>query len=174
MDTLAALYDQAGAGRARDELKVREEMLPLCRKVFGDKHPNTVATLCNLARLLHEISDPALRDPKRAVALASEAVAIVPKNPSLVAELGIAQYRAGEYAAALKTLGSVKMKGSPDPVASFFIAMARWQTGDKAHARLDFAAAVAAIARFRSRHPELEPLIAEAAALIKDSGDPPK
>jgi serine/threonine protein kinase/tetratricopeptide (TPR) repeat protein len=175
MDSLASLYSSAGAGRARDALKLREELQPLCRKAFGAKDPNTIEATCNLARLLAWSADPALRDPKRAVAFASEAVAIAPKNPLAVTALGITQYRAGEYAAAIKTLATaVEMKGKFDPEAGFVIAMARWQTGDKAQARLDYAAAVAWMEKANSKQPGLVTWKAEAAALIKDSGDPPK
>jgi WD40 repeat protein/serine/threonine protein kinase len=94
-----------------------------------------------------------------------------PNNGSLLNTLGAAQYRNGQYAAALKTLTesdklNAAIYGHPLPADLAFLAMARFQLGQKA-------AAAATLGRLRDemkRLPfdrEAEDLLQEAASLIE-------
>jgi serine/threonine protein kinase/WD40 repeat protein/Tfp pilus assembly protein PilF len=96
---------------------------------------------------------PGLRDPERAVELAREAVSKAPDTAIYLNTLGVAQYRAGRFAAAIATLENslTAGKGQADAFDLFFLAMARQQLGEIARARADFDRAVT----WRRDHPNL-------------------
>jgi len=78
-------------------------------------------------------SDPAKRDPRRAVKLAQEAVELSPKGSEYQNTLGIAQYRDGNWKDAVSALQKYRELRPYDWENSnpFFLAMARRQLGDK-------------------------------------------
>jgi tetratricopeptide (TPR) repeat protein len=113
------------------------------------------------------------RDPARALDLAQQAVKMAPDRAIYLNTLGIAQYRAGQYAEAVATLEKslAAGKGESDAFDHFFLAMARFQLGETARARADFDRAL----KWRRDHPnltqprwneELDAFQAEARALL--------
>ena len=175
MSNLAHSY--AAAGRQDEALKMREEVLALSRKVLGPEHPATLSAMNNVAWTLATSPDAALRDPKRSVELAAQAAKLEPKNANKVGTLGTAQYRAGDFAAAISTLQNALSLGKEDGAAHnrFFLAMARWQAGDKEQARKDYDQAVAAMEKAKGKSaPQDEENLRfqkEAAALLTEPGE---
>jgi serine/threonine protein kinase/Flp pilus assembly protein TadD len=107
------------------------------------------------------------RDPARAVALASKAVALRPEVGGAWNTLGVAQYRTGDWRAAVASLTkSISLRQGGNSFDWFFLAMARWQLGDKEEARRWYDKAV----RWAKTNPvklgELRPFSAEAARLL--------
>jgi len=115
----------------------------------------------------------ALRDPEQALVLARKAVALTPGEAIYLNTLGVAQYRAGQFAEAIATLEKslAASKGESDGFDLFFLAMARHKLGQLDRARADFHRAL----RWRREHPnpagpgwseELDMFQAEAEALL--------
>jgi tetratricopeptide (TPR) repeat protein len=89
-----------------------------------------------LSWLLATFPDARVRDPKRAVALAKKAVELAPKGGNHWNTLGAAHYRAGNWKDAVAALEkSMELRKGGDSVDWFFLAMARWQLGEKEKAR---------------------------------------
>jgi WD40 repeat protein len=108
------------------------------------KHPQIrerLATYCN--DLAWEISTNRVMkpDPQRALSLARRAVDLAPSEASFLNMLGVAQYRADQFAEAVETLEkSLNLSGgNADAFDLYFLAMARFQLGeaDRAHAEFD-------------------------------------
>jgi tetratricopeptide (TPR) repeat protein len=115
----------------------------------------------------------ALRDPEQALALARKAVALTPGTAIYLNTLGVAQYRADQYAEAIATLEKslAASKGESDGFDLFFLAMARHKLCQLDRARADLNRAL----RWRREHPnpsqpgwseELNMFQAEAEALL--------
>jgi tetratricopeptide (TPR) repeat protein len=89
--------------------------------------------------VLSTISETKLRDPQRAIALASAAVEAVPTRGDYRGTLGTAQYRAGDWKAAIANLEqAIQLRKTDDArhaFNGFFIAMAQSQLGEKNKAR---------------------------------------
>src|SRR5262249_8173518 len=80
--------------------------------------------------------EPKSLDPKRAVQLARKAVDSAPKEGNFWNTLGAAQYRAGNWKAAIEGLNkSMEFRKGGDSFDWFFLAMAHGQLGakDEAH-----------------------------------------
>jgi tetratricopeptide (TPR) repeat protein len=89
-----------------------------------------------LAWLLATCPEPKLRDPRRAVALAKKAVQLAPKVGDYWGTLGTAQYRAGDWKAAVAALErSRALKLGGDAYAWLFLAMSHSKLGERAEAR---------------------------------------
>jgi tetratricopeptide (TPR) repeat protein len=112
-------------------------------------------------------------DPQRALSLARRAVELAPTLDIYLNTLGVAQYRAGQFAEAIASLEKslAAAKGGSDAFDLFFLAMARHRLGRAAEARADFDRAV----KWRRDHPnlaqpgwseELDAFQAEARALL--------
>jgi len=80
---------------------------------------------------------PALRDPERAVSLARKAVDQTSSSAVYLNTLGVALYRAGQYAEAIPTLerSLTAGEGQSDAFDLFFLAMARHRLGQTVQAR---------------------------------------
>jgi serine/threonine protein kinase/tetratricopeptide (TPR) repeat protein len=123
-------------------------------------------TYGNLSWLLAEGPDPSLRDPKRATEMAEKALALDPKSPKLLAFLGVARYRSGQWREAIAALEkSVESATEDDPDVGFFLAMACHRAGDRGVARAGFDRAVGWMAK-RPQSERTRRLHAEAAALL--------
>jgi tetratricopeptide (TPR) repeat protein len=98
----------------------------------------------NLAWRLVTGADAKLRDPGRAVQLAKRAVELAPTQSSYWNTLGTAQYRAGDWRAAIGALEkSEELKpGRYTSDNAFFLAMAHWQLGEQDEARRWYGQAV--------------------------------
>ena len=93
----------------------------------------------------------ALRDPEQALVLARKAIALAPGTAIYLNTLGVAQYRAGQFAVAIATLEKslAASKGQSDGFDLFFLAMARHKLGQIDRARADLDRAL----RWRREHP---------------------
>jgi tetratricopeptide (TPR) repeat protein len=90
----------------------------------------------SLAWFMATCPDSHLRDPRRAVELATRAVALGPGEPHFRNTLGVALYRGGQLQAAIQTLSkSMEISKGGDSLDWFFLAMAYWQLGEKRKAR---------------------------------------
>jgi tetratricopeptide (TPR) repeat protein len=145
--------------------------------------PETVRAISNLQPLVNnrawELATGAgpRRDPALAARLAAFAVALSPDESVSLNTLGVALYRAGQYAEAIATLerSLAASKGESDAFDLFFLAMTRRQLGQIARARADFESAV----QWRRNHSnlpaqwsaELDAFQAEAEAALTTPAD---
>jgi tetratricopeptide (TPR) repeat protein len=111
--------------------------------------------------------DPKLRDPKRAIEFAREAVAIAPHRALAWQRLGWVQYRAGNWKASIEALQkSCELEKGGDAFQWFFQAMAHWQLGERDEARKWHERAVLWMEKNKPSQEELRPFRAEADALL--------
>jgi eukaryotic-like serine/threonine-protein kinase len=92
----------------------------------------------NLAFLLADCPEAALRDPSRGVMLARQALEASPREGNFWNTLGVVCYRAGDWRAAVAALEkSIELytDAGPDLTDWLFLAMANWQLGDRSQAR---------------------------------------
>jgi WD40 repeat protein len=106
------------------------------------------------------------RDPQRALTLARRAVELFPNQAVYLNTLGVAQYRAGQFTAAVATLQRSLALGNVAAADLFFLAMAHWRLGDKTQARTCFQKAVEWMEKNQPADDELLRFRAEAAALL--------
>jgi serine/threonine protein kinase/tetratricopeptide (TPR) repeat protein len=98
--------------------------------------PELVQQRNELAWLLATCPDPSFRDAGAAVAHAQRAVELVPENAGYFNTLGVAQYRAGDWPAAIAALDeSCRRNKGGLAHDHFFLAMAHWQLGHAEEAR---------------------------------------
>ena len=141
LDTIATMQYVAecysALGRHADALKLSQETLSLRRAALGAEHPDTQASMSLLAGFLANGPDAGLRDPKRAVELAKDAVELAPRSASSWQVLGWTRYRTGAWKDSIAALEkSIELsEDGGDSFQWFFLAMAHWQVGDKEQAR---------------------------------------
>jgi tetratricopeptide (TPR) repeat protein len=144
-------------------LRAREDF----GKLLDEVAPKTAGAHNNLAWLLATSSDAALRNPRRAVELASKAVELEPKQGMYRNTLGAARYRAGEWPAAIEALNkSIELRQGGDAFDWYFLAMAEWQRGNKEEARKWYDKAVAWRAEKAKDNEELVRFEEEASELL--------
>jgi serine/threonine-protein kinase len=121
----------------------------------------------NVAWALATWPDPRRRDPAQAVAAAKKAVELEPQKGDWWNTLGVAHYRNGDPKAAIEALEkSMASRHGGDAYDWFFLAMARWQLGDKDAARKWYQQADAWKKKYQPHNPELRRFRAEATALL--------
>jgi len=128
-----------------------------------------------LALSLATRPDGRFRDPKRAVQLAKKAASLWPDHASCWHTLGVAQYRAREWNAAIEALEkSMELSSGGDGFEWFFLAMAHWQLDHKEEARRWYYKAVEWMEKNKPDDEQLRRFRAEAAELLgvteKESG----
>jgi tetratricopeptide (TPR) repeat protein len=129
--------------------------------------PKNAAVWNSLAWQLATCPDLRLRDPGQAVAHAKKAVELAPDSGMIWNTLGVAQYRNGDWKAAVEALRkSVQLRQGSDSADFFFLAMAHWQLGEKQKARAWYDRAVAWMDKNRPQNEELNRFRSEAAALL--------
>jgi serine/threonine protein kinase len=113
--------------------------------------------------------DPRQRDPTLAVELAKLAVehASGDTRGDFLNTLGVAQYQAGQWSAAIDNFGeSMELLKGGDSHEYFFLAMAYWQSGQRNEARTWYDKAIGWMDKNRPTDPELLRFRAEAAELL--------
>ena len=127
----------------------------------------------DLAWFLATVLDASLRDPQRAAVLARKAVQLAPGAGGCWNTLGVAQYRRGDWKAAIEALTkSTELSKGGDGNDWFFLAMAHWQKGGKAEARKWFDEGVAWTKDKDPKNPEFRHFWSEAAELLGQPGPP--
>jgi eukaryotic-like serine/threonine-protein kinase len=121
----------------------------------------------SLAWVMTVCSDLKLRDPKLALVSARLAVQLDPKNGTYWQGLGYAEYRSGNWKAAVGAFEKVKELGSAgDSMEWFPLSMAYWQLGDKDAARKTYDQAVQWMETHNPKDGFLRGLQVEAAGLM--------
>jgi tetratricopeptide (TPR) repeat protein/WD40 repeat protein len=168
-----ALYNLRGL--VREALGDRERARA-DREKFVSLLPTNVDELNNRAWTL--ATGPVIeRDLERAVAWARRAVALDPGSQRTLNTLGVALYRAGQYAEAISVLerNLAAGKGEFDAYDLFSLAMAHHQLGHRRQARDSYNRAVRRLEKQKSlpdsQTRELAAFRAEAEALLADSAD---
>jgi serine/threonine protein kinase/Flp pilus assembly protein TadD len=129
--------------------------------------PDYAGANSNFASLLADCPDVELRDVPQAVQRAKKATQAEPRNGVFWNTLGMAQYRAGDWKAAVVTLEkSMQFRSGGDSFDWFFLAMAHWQLGDKEKAVQYFRKAGQWMDKNKPSDAELRRTRAEAAALL--------
>ncbi len=170
MHGLAECY--SALGRHADALRLSEETLALRRAALDPDHPDTPMSMSLLARLLATCPDARLRDPKRAVELAKDAVELAPRSARSWQALGLARYRTGAWKDSIAALEkSIELREDVREDAGnsfqwFFLAMAHWQVGDKEQARKWYDRAVDWVDKNQPADAQLRRFRAEAAELL--------
>jgi tetratricopeptide (TPR) repeat protein len=166
----------AESGRTAEAVEERHHALQIW-EVLAANHPkdagyrdHLVNTLNDLAWLLSTDPHPSPRDPARALALAEQAIRILPDHDALWNTLGVARYRAGDWAGAIEALERSAMSspgGAGTAFDHYFLAMAWCQLRreDLAGEWLERGSAWAA--RHRPGHPALDRFREEAGSLLR-------
>jgi eukaryotic-like serine/threonine-protein kinase len=112
-----------------------QEAIAAYTKVI-EQVPDNAVTQNNLAWLYATCPETELRDPAKAVALARKAVELQPADGSGWNTLGAAQYRAGDWQAAVEALTkSMELRSGGDAEDWYFLAMAHRRLGHVDDAR---------------------------------------
>jgi tetratricopeptide (TPR) repeat protein len=170
-------------GKWKDACRLHEEVQALPPEVLPVNQESRLESMNDLAWLLANCEAHRLRDPARAVALASQTTTLAPKDAISWLTLGVARYRAGDWkgsVAALNKCPELSKDVLPcdwqflggDSTHGFFLAMAHWQLGNKVEARDLFHRAVTWMDENRPKDKDLIRFRAEAAALL-GIDDPP-
>jgi tetratricopeptide (TPR) repeat protein len=139
-----------------------------CERQVGELNPTDPYSRNDLAWFLATCPYLPLRDPAEGVKLAQKVVELVPNYGNGWNTLGAAQYRAGNWQAAVAALEkSMRLHGGGDSYDWFFLAMAYWQLGEKEKARQWFDRAVQWRDKNMPRGKELGRFRAEATELLK-------
>ncbi|HEV8069049.1 MAG TPA: hypothetical protein VGP76_15030, partial [Planctomycetaceae bacterium] len=127
------------SNRPQEATPVLRAWLDLHRKTLTkilELNPKDAGAHNNLAWSLATCAETELRDPARAVVLAKKAVELEPKQGGWWNTLGAAEYRAGDWKAALEALKkSMDLRSGGDSFDWFFVAMANRQLGNPEEAR---------------------------------------
>jgi tetratricopeptide (TPR) repeat protein len=123
-----------------------------------------------LAWLLATEPDTRFRNGKRALELARKLVERAPGEGMYRNTLGVAEYRVGDWKAAIASLdmSRVLLNRDHDSFNLFFLAMAHWQLGEKDRAGNYYREAVQWMEKNQPKNEELIRFRAEAAELLKN------
>jgi tetratricopeptide (TPR) repeat protein len=161
---LASLCDAMGSMLVAQNH--RRDAEPLFREAITADTSNP-APYNHLARLLASRPDRQPHDPARAVELARKAVALAPRARESWDNLGVAQYRAGDWKAAAEAFEtSLALQDGADASEWLFLAMARWRLGDQTAARNWYDKARSWIDQHKPQDEDLRRVLAETRALL--------
>jgi tetratricopeptide (TPR) repeat protein len=150
------------------------EAISISRQVF-ELSPQSPEANNRLAWTLASCPDPKLCDPLRAVELAKTAAEAEPQVANYWNTLGVAQYRAGQWQAAIESLEkSIELVAGEDIQGgatgeswnALFLAMAHQRLGQQEGARQWYDRAVEWMEKYEPNHMELRRFRAEAAELL--------
>jgi tetratricopeptide (TPR) repeat protein len=157
----------SGLGSALEHQGNVDEALAAYRKSI-EVEPQFAMGYFNVAWLLANRPDAAMRDPAEALELAKKAFQLEPGNPDHYQCLGVAYYRSGDWKAAAAALErSVERRDGGDGCDWFFLAMANWQLKNKPGARRWYDQAVRWTKRNGAGDEELARFQREAAELLQ-------
>src|SRR5262249_19861455 len=126
-----------------------------------------------LALFLATCLGPQFRDVRRAVELATKVVERSSQDGASWNTLGIAQYRAGDWGAAIEALEkSMALSQGGDCGDWLFLAMAHWQRGEKDRARAWYDKATRLMDQQAAKHEEWQHFRAEAEELFGEKAAP--
>jgi serine/threonine protein kinase/uncharacterized protein HemY len=174
---LANLQQQMGelltaAGRPEDARPVYAQAIAV-RKQLVQQYPASPQYCSDLARALANCPDAQLRDTSQAVRLARQAVALAPRGADCWGTLGVTCYRAGDWQGAVTALRkAMSLRSGGHGVEYFFLAMAGWQLGDRQQARAWYERGRQWMQETRQKTSSIRRLQAEAAALLRLTGQP--
>ena len=166
----------AEAGRTAEAIGERRIALQVW-EILAAEHPRNAGYRGRLANALNDLAwllatdpDPSPSDPARALSMAEEAARLSPDHDALWNTLGVARYRAGDWAGAIEALERSALSGPGGLGTAFdhyFLAMAwsRLQHHDQAREWLE--RGVAWAARHRPGHPALARFREEAESLLQ-------
>ena len=172
---LGPLLEKTGREREalrtyREALRAFEQFAPGSINVLENQENRSEAS-ARIAHLLATSHDPTLRDPAAAVAMARKAADLNPRRTETWNTLGIACYRAGDWAAAIETLEkSIELRSKGDTSTWLILARACWQKGDKAKAREWYTTATTWMEKNPAKSGEFAHLRDEAATLMGLTG----
>jgi tetratricopeptide (TPR) repeat protein len=150
----------------REALGERERLPPHMLNAAGNLRDRAQANQC-MARLLVTTPDLQLRDPTRAVGLATKATELSPTDADIWNTLGAVRYRAGDWTEAIHALRkAMDLRSGGIANDWLFLAMAHWQRGDKEAAPRWYDRASAWMDNNHTKDEELTRLRDEAAALL--------
>jgi len=128
-----------------------------------------------LAWFLANFEDPRLRRVDRALELATLPIKQAPNNPKIWTTLGAAEYRAGNWQAAVEALQkSRELKYYNVARTGFFLAMAHWQLGQEDEARQSYQKAAKWMEQNDPEDNDLRRFRTEAAELLGIKNEEPK
>src|SRR5262249_32949575 len=105
--------------------------------------PKNAMANYNLAWLLALGAEPGFNDPAELVRLARSATESDPQGSVCWVTLGLAHYRAGDWAAAKAALGKTsKLSPINDGLRCLVLAMTEWRLGDRTAARTAYDGAI--------------------------------
>jgi tetratricopeptide (TPR) repeat protein len=137
-DLASVLREQ---GKESDAEAMYREALTVRRKAV-ELTPNSPRELRGLAWTLATCPFTRLREPTRAVELATRATELVPQTGSCWTALGVAEYRTSQFQKSIETFQKANdLHNGGDVPDWYFLAMAHWQLGHKDEAHLWYARA---------------------------------
>ncbi|MDZ4684599.1 MAG: tetratricopeptide repeat protein [Planctomycetaceae bacterium] len=139
----------------------------LIRRGLVAAFPSVARYQQELAWQLATCPDPDLRDSRAAMLSAQQAVELSPQNATCWTTLGVAQYRAGDWIAAVKSLKHARQLPTFNQSLDWFLAMAHYRAGDVAQARQYYDQARTWMDQNRPNDEELRCFRAEAAEVLK-------
>jgi tetratricopeptide (TPR) repeat protein len=167
----ASLVEKDESLPPADRKRVAQEYTDHAKRIVSDALkacPDNPEARNNLAWEFVRTPQPAAYEPAEMVALVQKAVAAVPEARHIRHTLGVAQYRAGDYARAIETLRQSAEQYGGDLLAQhgFFLAMAHWHLKESEKAQQWYAVADRWTARYAAADQGLAQFRAEAAALL--------
>jgi WD40 repeat protein/Tfp pilus assembly protein PilF len=133
----------------------------------AELQPNWPEDYNDAAWLLATNPDPGKRDIGRAIALALRAVELSPDEGMYWNTLGTAQFRAGDWRSAIWALEKSSAIKGCNSYDDFFLAMARWQLGERDRAVRLYERAIRWMEQIEPESAELRRFRAEAAELLE-------
>jgi serine/threonine protein kinase/tetratricopeptide (TPR) repeat protein len=138
-------------GQLLDDMAQYGEAEKLLRRGL-QRYPNTLNLTNQLAWLLANCADPNVRKPAEAVELAKSLVRVESKEAEPWQTLGVAHYRAGNYADAVNALEkAISISPPSDSRRWLFLAMAESKLGHQQQARKWYDLAAAWMEKYRDQ-----------------------
>jgi serine/threonine protein kinase/tetratricopeptide (TPR) repeat protein len=141
----------AKQGRYEEALLLLSHALEIAERAFGPEYKVTritkqqlAATYANQSWQAATSPNPTDRNPEGALQSAKRAVELMPRNPNVQDNLGVAFFRNERWKEAIAALEKAReMRGGEDPQHQFFLAMAYWQVGQRDEALQNYKEAAA-------------------------------